>query len=307
VLADLRKLPLSFGTAAALASLVAAPHAKAASAVATPAPTGQIEPAGQVSAGQGSPIDSGPETHGPSCLKQTICAVKEKIRWQTPAWTPSQCGRIADAVATSAKRHDLSPTLLLAIMVNESDMNEKAARLYTRDGKVYAKDGGLMAIRCMLDDHERCTNGNVRGVAWKDLMDPVINIELGARELAHWRDGGGVMSKTIVKLDANGHRQRVTKDVPCDHKNHAWWAHYNHGPRYIDKGYPRHYPHRIAVLDHAFATVMNTPAPELTAGHITIHDPGKRERTVDRPLEPRYKKLYEQIMSGGTCSALALN
>jgi hypothetical protein len=307
VLADLRKLPLSFGTAAALASLVAAPHAKAASAVATPAPAGQVEPAGQVSPGQASPIDSGPETHGPSCLKQTICAVKEKIRWQTPAWTPSQCGRIADAVATSAKRHDLSPTLLLAVMVNESDMNEKAARLYTRDGKVYAKDGGLMAIRCMLDDHERCTNGNVRGVAWKDLMDPVTNIELGARELAHWRDGGGVMSKTIVKLDANGHRQRVTKDVPCDHKNHAWWAHYNHGPRYIDKGYPRHYPHRIAVLDHAFATVMNTPAPELTAGHITIHDPGKRERTVDRPLEPRYKKLYEQIMSGGTCSALALN
>jgi hypothetical protein len=302
VLADLRKLPLSFGTAAALASLVAAPHAKAASSVATPGPAGQVSPAGRV-----LPVDSGPETHGPSCLKQTICAVKEKIRWQTPAWTPSQCGRIADAVATSAKRHDLSPTLLLAIMVNESDMNEKAARLYTRDGKVYAKDGGLMAIRCLLDDHERCTNGNVRGVAWKDLMDPVTNIELGARELAHWRDGGGVMSKTIVKLDADGHRERVKKDVPCNHKNHAWWAHYNHGPRYIDKGYPRHYPHRIAVLDHAFATVMNTPAPELTAGHITIHDPGKRERTVDRPLEPRYKKLYEQIMSGGTCSALALN
>ena len=59
----------------------------------------------------------------------------------------------------SAKRHDISPTLLLAIMVNESDMNEKSARAYTRDGKIYAKDGGLMAIRCMLDDegtlHER--------------------------------------------------------------------------------------------------------------------------------------------------------
>ena len=175
--------------------------------------------------------------HASACLAQTICAVKERIRWQTPAWTPSQCRRIADAVATSAKRHDLSPTLLLAIMVNESDMNEKAARIYTRDGKVYAKDGGLMAIRCLLDDHDRCTNGNVRGVAWKDLMDPVTNIELGARELAHWRDGGGVMTKTIVKLDASGHRQRVTKDVPCDHKTHGWWAHYNHGPRYIDKGY----------------------------------------------------------------------
>jgi hypothetical protein len=249
-----------------------------------------------------------PNVVAESCLAQTICAVKERIRWQTPAWTPSQCRKIADAVSESAKRHDLSPSLLLAIMVNESDMNEKAARTYTRNGKIYAKDGGLMAIRCILDEkEEHCTNGNVRGVAWKDVMNPVTNIELGARELAHWRDGGGVTRTTITKLDPQHHRYQVSKDVPCQHKTHGWWAHYNHGPRYIDKGYPRHYPHRIAVLDHAFATVMNTPAPELQAGRITIHDAGKRERTVDRPLEPRYKKLYEQIMSSGTCSALALN
>ena len=75
------------------------------------------------------------EVHANACLAQTICAVKEKIRWQTPAWTPSQCGRIADAVAGAAKRHDLSPSLLLAVMVNESDMNEKAARVYTREGR----------------------------------------------------------------------------------------------------------------------------------------------------------------------------
>ena len=225
--------------------------------------------------------------------------MKERIRWQTPAWTPSQCRKIADAVDESAKRHDLSPTLLLAVMVNESDMNEKSARAYTRDGKIYAKDGGLMAIRCMLDEKEHCTNGNVRGMAWKDLMNPVTNIELGARELAHWRDGGGVMRTTIIKLDGGGHRYQVTKNVPCQHKTHGWWAHYNHGPRYIDKGYARHYPHRIAVLDHAFATVMNTPAPELTSG--AHHDPRrrKRERTVDRPLEPRFKKLYEQICRAG--------
>jgi hypothetical protein len=197
--------------------------------------------------------------------------------------------------------------LLLAVMVNESDMNEKAARVYTRNGRVYAKDGGLMGIRCMLDERDHCTNGHVRGVAWKDLMNPVKNIELGARELARWRDGGAVMTKTIVKLDASGHRYTVAREVPCDHKTHAWWAHYNHGPRYIAKGYARHYPHRVAVLDHALATVMNTPAPELTEGRITIHDPGRRERTIDRPLEPRYKKLYKQILSGGTCSALALN
>jgi len=299
VFADLRKLSLSFGTATALVSLTPA------FAAAGP-PVAPDAPAASAALGA-SDVDASGEVHANACLQQTICAVKEKIRWQTPAWTPSQCGRIADAVATSAKRHNLSPSLLLAIMTNESDMNEKAARVYTRDGKVYAKDGGLMAIRCLLDEHDRCTNGNVRGMPFKEVMDPVTNIELGARELAHWRDGGGVMTKTIVKLDSNGHRQKVTKVVACDHKTHAWWAHYNHGPRYIDKGYPRHYPHRIAVLDHAFATVMNAPAPELTAGRITIHDPGKRERTPDRPMEPRYKKLCSQILSGGTCSAVALN
>ena len=83
-------------------------------------------------------------------------------------------------------------------------MNEKAARAYTRNGRIYAKDGGLMAIRCMPDDKERCTNGNVRGVAWKDLMDPTTNIELGARELAHWREGGGVVRKTITSSTLRG-------------------------------------------------------------------------------------------------------
>ena len=115
------------------------------------------------------------------------------------------------------------------------------------------------------------------------------------------------MTKTIVKRDRDGTRRKVTKNLPCHHKTHAWWAHYNHGPRYIDKGYARHYPHRVAVLDHALATVLNVPAPELASGRITIHDIGKRERTPDRPMEARYKKLTEQILSAGTCSPLALN
>jgi hypothetical protein len=242
-----------------------------------------------------------------SCLTSTICAVKEKIRWQTPAWTPSECRRVAEAVSTSAKKYKLSETLLLAVMINESDMNEKASRSYTRDGKVFAKDGGLMAIRCHLDSHDHCTNGDLKGMAWKDLMEPATNIEMGARTLAKYRDGGTVMTKTITRLDENGNRERVTKEVPCTHKNHGFWAHYNHGPHYIDKGYARHYPHRIAVLDHALAQVMNVPAPELTHGAITIHDPGKRERTADRPMEPRYKKLCGQILSSTSCSAVALN
>jgi hypothetical protein len=229
---------------------------------------------GQADDGQ---ADNGQADDGQAntCMVKTICSVKQKIRWMTPAWTPTECQRIANAVESSSKRHDLSPTLLLAIMINESDMNEKAFRLTVRGGKVYAKDGGLMAIRCVLDRKEHCVNGNVRGMAW-----------------------------TINRRDSQGHIQQISKNGPCHHTTHAWWAHYNHGPRYIEKGYPRHYPHRIAVLDHALATVMNLDAPELKQ-RITIHDPGKRERTVDRPLEKRFKKLYNEILSSGSCSALA--
>jgi hypothetical protein len=296
VLADLRNFSLYLGLGATAAFAGAAHQSR--SAHAAPAPVAAATSTADAAPGLAAGADG--------CLTKTICSVKERIRWQTPAWTPSQCRRIADAVSASAKKHDLSPSLLLAIMVNESDLNEKAARAYTRNGKVYAKDGGLMAIRCLLDDHDRCTNGNVKGVSFKELMDPVNNIELGARELAYYRDGAGVTRTTIVKRDAKGQLHTVTKDIPCKHNTHGYWAHYNHGPRYIEKGYPRHYPHRVAVLDHALATVMNTPAPELK-GRITIRDPGKRERTPDRPLEPRYRKLYDQIVSSGTCSALALN
>jgi hypothetical protein len=305
VLAYLRKL-LYWGVAAlgAMASAVAFHGVSSSGAKASTPPSASV-PIAQAAAASTSEGES--DTPSNDCLTNTICSVKEKIRWQTPAWTPSQCRRISDAVSTSAKRYHLSPTLLLAVMINESDMNEKASRAYTRDGKVFAKDGGLMAIRCHVDAHDRCTNGDLKGMAWKDLMEPATNIELGARTLAHYRDGGAVMTKTIVKLDENGQRERVTKEVPCTHKNHGFWAHYNHGPHYIDKGYARHYPHRIAVLDHALAQVMNVPAPELSHGAITIHDPGKRERTADRPIEPRFKKLCGQILSSGSCSALALN
>jgi hypothetical protein len=267
-----------------------------------------VAPVAAVSTTDASGAQKAEEDDGQAdtCLVKTICSVKQKIRWQTPAWNPSQCQRIANAVSSSAKRHDLSPTLMLAVMINESDMNEKAMRVYLRAGKVYAKDGGLMAIRCIVDKKDHCVNGNVRGMAWKDIMDPVTNIEVGARELAYWRDGGGVARTVVHRRDGEGHMQEVTKDGPCHHLTHAWWAHYNHGPRYIDEGYPRHYPHRIAVLDHALATVMNIDPPELKR-RITIHDPGKRERTIDRPLEHRFKKLYEQILSSGSCSAIAYN
>src|SRR5438045_9489330 len=112
------KLSLSLAAAALLGGgLGATSHA-------TVAAGGDPEPApAAVAAPAANPAT--PASPSESCLAQTICSVKERIRWQTPAWTPSQCRKIADAVNDSAKRHDPSPTLLLPIMVNENDMNDK--------------------------------------------------------------------------------------------------------------------------------------------------------------------------------------
>lgn len=238
-----------------------------------------------------------------ACLATTICEVKDRVRWRTPAWKPAFCEQIANAVLDSSKRHDISPSLILAVMINESDMNEKAFRTTLKNGSVYAKDGGLMGIRCVVDKQGHCVNGNVRGLAWSDVMDPVSNIDIGARELAHWRNGGGITNVTIRTRDSDGVLRTKLKHVPCTHKTHAYWAHYNHGPRYIDRGHARHYPHRIAVLYFALARAMNMSTTELTSRRLTITDPGKRPRTADRPVEARYLKLCQAIRGvGPVCS-----
>ncbi len=239
-----------------------------------------------------------------SCLADTICEVKDKVRWRTAAWKPEYCARIAHAVRESSQRYAIPPALILAVMVNESDMDAGAIRTTLKNGTVYAKDGGLMGIRCIVDRQGRCNNGHVRGLAWKDVMDPVTNIDLGTRELAHWRDGGGVTRVTVRTRDRHGVLHTRQKNVPCLHKTHAYWAHYNHGPRYIDHGPARHYPHRIAVLYYALARAMNLDTSELTAMRLTVRDPGKRPRTADHPVEARYRKLCQAIHgSAPACGA----
>ena len=241
-----------------------------------------------------------------SCLTATICEVKDRLRWRTAAWKPAFCARIAHAVLDSSKRYDIPPSLILAVMINESDMNENAFRTTVKAGHIYAKDGGLMGIRCIVDKQGRCGNGNVRGMPWGEVMDPVTNIDIGARELAYWRDGGGITNVTIRTRDSDGVLRTKQKHVPCSHKTHAYWAHYNHGPRYIDRGPARHYPHRIAVLYYALARNMNVDTRSLTSIRLTVKDPGKRPRTADKPVEARYQKLCQAIrdVSAG-CSDLA--
>jgi hypothetical protein len=258
---------------------------------------------------EAAPLDAAPEPPSPpfpgeQCLASTLCSIKEHVRWRTPAWTPEFCGEIAGAVTSAARKYELSPTLLLAVMMNESDLNENAAQVTMRGDKVYAKDSGLMGVRCVIDRRGRCANGNVRGVPWKTLMQPLTNIEIGARELASWRTHG-VSRVTVRVRDASGALVVREKKVRCQHRTHAFWAHYNHGPVYIDHGPARHYPHRVAVLDYALAHVLEVDAPEL-AGRITIRDPGQRARTPDRPVEPRFRKLCSQIReAGGLCAKVA--
>jgi hypothetical protein len=245
-----------------------------------------------------------PLSPGEDCLASTICSVKARVRWHTPAWTPEICRDIAGAVTAAAQKYQLSPTLLLAVMVNESDLDENAFRVTMRDDRIYAKDSGLMGIRCVLDRHGRCTNNRLRGMTWTALMNPLTNIAVGARELASWRDAG-VARVTVRVRDDSGQLTLESKLVRCQHRSHAFWAHYNHGPLYIDHGFARHYPHRVAVLDYALARALDVDAPEL-AGRITVRDPGQRPRTADQPVEERYRKLCRQISeAGGLCNKVA--
>jgi Transglycosylase SLT domain len=256
---------------------------------AQPGMTLESKPAGKIEA----------ELPSLSCLGSTICEVKDRVRWRTPAWKPAVCEQLARAVLDSSKRHDVPPSLILAVMINESDMNEKAFRTTMKGGRLYAKDGGLMGIRCIVDKQGRCTNGNVRGMTWNQVMDPITNIDVGARELAHWRHGGGITSVTVRTRGSDGVLRTKKKNVPCAHKTHAYWAHYNHGPHYIDHGPARHYPHRIAVLYYALARAMHVDTTLLTSMHLTINDPGKRPRTADHPVEARYQKLCQAIREVG--------
>jgi hypothetical protein len=300
---------------AALASAIVLPGFQAHAAAPADVPEGAplVAPAGAWSApmaataaediGAAQPkVD--PTFPSETCLAQTLCAIKDRVRWKAAAWTPDYCQAVAKGVLSAAAKYDLSPALLLAVMLNESDLNEKAFAEHFKGEELYAKDSGLMGIRCVVDSKGRCMNGHVRGLTWKNVMDPMKNIELGARELAHWRDGGGVTMVTVHQRQKDGQVIERKKYVPCQHKTHAYWAHYNHGPRYIDRGFARHYPHRIAVIYYALANVLNVPAPELQGPHvITMHDPGMRQRTADQPVEMRYRNLCDKIRSvRGVCA-----
>jgi hypothetical protein len=131
----------------------------------------------------------------------------------------------------------------------------------------------------------------------KELLVPETNIEVGATMLARIRDEGvPILETKIVKQRG---RPRMIRQVrACQHRDHPWWVHHNHGPRYIDRGPARHYPHRVGVLLYALAAAMNAPAPELAELNFT-QQPGEKPRKVDKPVGERQRRLFTLILGAG--------
>jgi hypothetical protein len=209
-------------------------------------------------------------------LAETLCRLNARVSPGRTPWTTALCGKLARAVKDSAARHELSPSLLVAVMLNESDLDEKAAHAYPAHGAI-AKDSGLMGIRCRIGRNGRCTNALVEGMTWRQVMDPVTNIELGARYLELYRDGAG-------------RERRAGKSIPCRHRDHAYWAHYNHGTHFISKGSARFYPDHVGVLEQALAETLNV-APASAAARYTLARLQRSERAGAR----RYLSLCKII------------
>lgn len=238
-----------------------------------------------------------------TCLPKLICAIKDRVRWRTPAWTPQFCEDMAETIQDSSKIYGIRPELILAVMLNESEFREDSGRkYYDSNGKLLAVDSGLMGMRCVLGVKGKCVNGLVRGKTVEEIMNPFTNIDLGTHQLSMWKNGMARVSEVVKVKTRHGF---VPKFVvgPCLHKDHAWWAHYNHGPRYISKGPSRHYPHRVAVLYAALVGSMGTSWPRELNSTITIVDKGYKPKTLDRPVGERQQKLAGNIRaSNEVCS-----
>lgn len=243
------------------------------------------------------------EAFGPAeaCLASAVCAIKERIRWRTPAWTPGFCEEVAHTVLTQAQKYRLPPLLLVAIMINESTMNENAVRITTKDGSVYAKDGGLMGIRCVVDKQGRCKNGDLRGMSWAEVVEPTTNIAIAARQLAYWRDFGGVTARKTLVRDGDGVLRARTRLIHCTHEDHAFWAHYNHGVRYIDHGPASSYPRRVGSLYHALSHALSMDMDRRTLPQLGLPhaSPGRYAWISDRRDGERQHSLCRTIMDVG--------
>lgn len=127
---------------------------------------------------------AGTASPSPEVTAELVCRTQNAIRWKEPAWSWLKCKDISLDFQVAGIGYGLDPALLFAIAVTESDLREKAMR---DDGR--GKDCGLMAVRCIPDEHGRCKNWPVRGLTPAKLLRPSTNIDSGAKILALMHKG----------------------------------------------------------------------------------------------------------------------
>ena len=120
----------------------------------------------------------------PAINPALVCRVQRAIRWQEEPWTAKQCEDQAFYFGEAGDHWNLSPAVLFAIAINESDLRTKVVRPDRG-----ALDLGLMAVRCKVGPLGRCTNKPVKGLTPAQVMRPAVNIEKGAEILATLHGG----------------------------------------------------------------------------------------------------------------------
>lgn len=119
------------------------------------------------------------------------------ILWIAPHLPSKQAQLYAQLIKVEARRNDVDPLLVVALVHTESRFKERASSL---------RNYGLMQVRVSKTVHADYL-GRERLV-----LRPEVNIQLGTAMLAFWRS----------------HHRRWCAG------RHPWWSHYQHGGRVRD-------------------------------------------------------------------------
>lgn len=125
-----------------------------------------------------------------------IKIVLAAILWIAPQVPRSTASRYAEIIRREARRHELDPLLVVALIQRESRWRPRA--------KSRTHDFGLLQVHVSRTTHASYLRAPER------LFKPALNIKLGVRLLALWK-----------RFHARS----------CKGKKHPWWSHYQHGVR----------------------------------------------------------------------------
>jgi len=154
-----------------------------------------------------------------------------------------------------------------------------------------------MGIRCIVDKQGHCSNGHVRGMAWRKShgsCDPTSR--LGTRELAHYRDGGGVNKVTVRTLDGKGQVvvrtkiRRLLRTETTPTGAHLQPRAHVHRSRTSPSLSSSHWRSLLRL-----ARTLGVDTTEVTTTRLTVNDPGRRPRTFDIPSKRATQKLCQAI------------